>query len=237
MTAPEPEQPNGHQLTRQRMYGMKVSLVRNVLEANDSIAIENQKYFGDFGVKAINMMSSPGAGKTTLISETILSLKNVLNIAVIEGDIQSTHDAEKIALTGAQVVQINTGGACHLDANMIGVTLKQMDLDPVDLVIIENVGNLVCPADFNVGEDCKVMLLSVTEGDDKPQKYPLMFQKSRVLLINKIDLLPYIDCSIEKIRSEALSINPSIKIFEVSAKTKQGLDGWYEWLRSAAKEK
>lgn len=213
---------------------MKVSLVRNVLEANDRIAAENRAYFERFGVKAINMMSSPGAGKTTLLTETIQSLKSGLNIAVIEGDIQSTHDAEKIAHTGAQVVQINTGGACHLDANMIGVTLKQMDLDAADLVIIENVGNLVCPADFEVGEDCKVMLLSVTEGDDKPLKYPLMFQKSCVLLINKIDLLPYIDCDVEKIRSEALSINPSIEIFEVSAKTGEGLDGWYEWLRAAA---
>ena len=219
------------------MDDMKVSLVRNVLEANDRIAAENKAYFDDLGVKAINMMSAPGAGKTTLISETIRSLRSGMNIAVIEGDIQSTRDAEKISLTGAQVVQINTGGACHLDANMISVTLKQMDLDPVDLVIIENVGNLVCPADFDVGEDCKVMLLSVTEGDDKPLKYPLMFQKSRVLLINKIDLLPYIDCDIQKIRSEALSINPSMEIFEVSAKTKQGLDGWYEWLRSIAKGK
>ena len=216
---------------------MKVSLVRNVLEANDRIAAENKAYFERFGVKAINMMSSPGAGKTTLLAETIRALNGELNIAVIEGDIQSTHDAEKIAETGAQVVQINTGGACHLDANMIGVTLKEMDLSTADLVIVENVGNLVCPADFEVGEDCKVMLLSVTEGDDKPLKYPLMFQKSCVLLINKIDLLPYIDCDVEKIRSEARAINPSIEIFDVSARTGEGLDGWYGWLRSAAKGK
>lgn len=216
---------------------MKVSLVRNVLEANDRIAVQNKKYFDDIGVMVINMMSSPGAGKTTLISETIRALKGVLNIAVIEGDIQSTYDAEKIALTGAPVVQINTGGACHLDANMISVTLEQLDLASVDLAIIENVGNLVCPADFNVGEDCKVMLLSVTEGDDKPMKYPLMFQVSSVLLINKIDLLPYIDCDVEKIKTDARSINPSIEIFEVSAKTREGLEGWCGWLKAKAAEK
>ena len=216
---------------------MKVSLVRNVLEANDRIAVHNKKYFDDIGVMVINMMSSPGAGKTTLISETIRKLKGVLNIAVIEGDIQSTYDAEKIALTGAQVVQINTGGACHLDANMISVTLEQLDLTASDLAIIENVGNLVCPADFNVGEDCKVMLLSVPEGDDKPMKYPLMFQVSSVLLINKIDLLPYIDCDVEKIKTDARSINPSIEIFEVSAKTGKGLDEWCGWLKAKAAEK
>jgi hydrogenase nickel incorporation protein HypB len=216
---------------------MKVSLVRNVLEANDRIAVQNKKYFDDIGVMVVNMMSSPGAGKTTLISETIRAFKGVLNIAVIEGDIQSTSDAEKIALTGAPVVQINTGGACHLDANMINVTLDQLDLASTDLAIIENVGNLVCPADFNVGEDCKVMVLSVTEGDDKPMKYPLMFQVSRVLIINKIDLLPYIDCDVEKIKTDARSINPSIKIFEVSAKTKAGLDNWCGWLKAKAAEK
>ncbi|RJQ50711.1 MAG: hydrogenase accessory protein HypB [Desulfobacteraceae bacterium] len=213
---------------------MKVSVVRNVLEANDRIAIQNRKSFDDFGVKVINMMSGPGAGKTTLIAETIRSLKHAVEIAVIEGDIQSTHDAEIIATTGAQVVQINTGGACHLDANMVSVALAQIDLTAADLLIIENVGNLVCPADFKLGEDCKVMLLSVTEGDDKPLKYPLMFQESSVLLINKIDLLPYIDCDVEKIKTDARSINPSIEIFEVSAKTKSGLEGWYAWLRSKA---
>ena len=216
---------------------MKVSLVRNVLEANDRIAAQNKKYFEDRGVTAINMMSAPGAGKTTLISETIRALKGVLSIAVIEGDIQSTHDAEKIALTGAPVVQINTGGACHLDANMISGTLEELDLGGVDLVIIENVGNLVCPAEFNVGEDGKVMLLSATEGDDKPLKYPLMFQVSSVLLINKIDLLPHIDCDIEKIKTDARSINPAIRIFEISAKAGEGLDGWYGWLKAKTAEK
>ena len=216
---------------------MKVSLVRNILEANDRIAIQNKKIFADNGVVVINMMSGPGAGKTTLIENTIRSLKDELTIAVIEGDIQSTHDAEVISATGAQVVQINTGGACHLDANMISETLGRLDLGSVDLLIIENVGNLVCPAEFNVGEHCKIMLLSVSEGDDKPMKYPLMFHESSALLINKIDLLPYVDCSVEKIRNESLKINPDMKIFEVSCKTEQGLSEWHDWLKILAHKK
>ena len=211
---------------------IKISLVKNILDANEKIAAQNRQFFADKGVMAINMMSAPGAGKTTLIEDTIRSLKNELNIAVIEGDIQSTYDAEAISATGAQVVQINTGGACHLDANMINETLSQLDLNPVDLLIIENVGNLVCPADFNLGEYCKVMLLSTSEGDDKPLKYPLMFHESSVLLINKIDLLPYVDCSIEKIRQESLKINPGLTIFEISCKTRLGLNDWHDWLKA-----
>lgn len=216
---------------------IKISLVKNILEANERIAAQNRQFFADKGVMAINMMSAPGAGKTTLIEDTIRSLKNELNIAVIEGDIQSTYDAEAISATGAQVVQINTGGACHLDANMINETLSQLDLNPVDLLIIENVGNLVCPAEFNLGEYCKVMLLSTSEGDDKPLKYPLMFHESSVLLINKIDLLPYVDCSIEKIRRESLRINPDLTIFEISCKTRQGLNDWHDWLKAERQKK
>jgi len=154
---------------------------------------------------------------------------------VIEGDIQTTYDADRIAATGAQAVQINTGGACHLDANMISQTLDQLDLDSVDLLIIENVGNLVCPAEFKLGEDYRITLLSVTEGDDKPVKYPLMFDVSQVLLINKIDLIPYIDCDIKKIRDGALRINPNLEIFEISCKTGEGLGHWYDWLRGKVK--
>lgn len=182
-------------------------------------------------------MSAPGSGKTTLIEQTIRTLSPKIQIAVIEGDIQSTYDAEKIAATGVPVVQINTGGACHLDANMIHETLKQLNFEELDLLIIENVGNLVCPAEFNVGEDYKVMLLSVPEGDDKPLKYPMMFHESSVLLINKIDLLPYLECDIQKIRQEARKINSRIDIFEVSGKTKQGLDAWFDWLKNKIKEK
>ena len=216
---------------------MKVSLVKNILHANEKISIMNKELFSEKGILVINMMSAPGAGKTTLIASTIRALKNEMKIAVIEGDIQSTYDAEIIAATGAQVVQINTGGACHLDGNMIRETFDQFDLDSIDLLIVENVGNLVCPAEFNVGEDYKIMLLSLPEGDDKPLKYPLMFNESSVLLINKIDLQQYIDASANKIREESLKINPDLEIFEISGKTNEGLESWYNWLRKKIAEK
>jgi len=216
---------------------MKVSLVTNILKANDRIAEQNKQFFDEKGILVINMMSAPGAGKTTLIEHTINALKNDYQIGVIEGDIQSTYDADKIAATGVPVVQINTDGACHLDGNMIRQTFDQFNFDGMDLLIVENVGNLVCPAEFGMGEDFKVMLLSVPEGDDKPLKYPLMFHESSALLINKIDLLPYVDCSVEKVRTESLKINSSLEIFEVSGKTKQGLTNWYDWLKSRIDEK
>jgi len=216
---------------------MKVSLVTNILQVNERIAGQNKRLFDEKGVLVINIMSAPGAGKTTLIEQTIRVLKNEYRIAVIEGDIQSTYDADKIAATGVPVIQINTGGACHLDGNMISQTFDKLDFDAMDLLIIENVGNLVCPAEFNMGEDFKVMLLSVPEGDDKPLKYPLMFHESSALLINKIDLLPYVDCSTEKIRNESLKINPDLAIFEISAKRGDGLNGWLDWLRLKLKEK
>jgi hydrogenase nickel incorporation protein HypB len=216
---------------------MRVPLVTNILKANDAIAENNRKFFADKNILVINIISSPGSGKTTLIENTIKSIKDEIKIAVIEGDIQSTYDADRIATTGAQAVQINTLGGCHLDANMISNALNELDLDSINLLIIENVGNLVCPAEFKLGEDYKVMLLSVPEGDDKPLKYPLIFSESSVLLVNKIDLLPYIDCSVEKIRNESLKINPNLEIIEVSCKTGQGLSNWYGWLREKIKEK
>ncbi|OQX87080.1 hydrogenase accessory protein HypB [candidate division KSB1 bacterium 4484_87] len=216
---------------------MKVPLVKNILEANDKISDLNKRFFDDKNVLVVNIMSSPGAGKTTLISNTINALKDEFKIGVIEGDIQSTYDAEKIAETGAQVVQINTGGACHLDGNMIRDTFDQLDFDNMDLLIVENVGNLVCPAEFQMGEDFKVMLLSIPEGDDKPLKYPLMFHESSVLLVNKIDLLPYIECDVDKIKKESLKINPEIKIFEVSGKIGTGLDQWFNWLKEKIRQK
>ncbi|MEK7396286.1 MAG: hydrogenase nickel incorporation protein HypB [Candidatus Poribacteria bacterium] len=215
---------------------MRVPLVTNILKANDAIANQNRKTFSDKNLLAINVISSPGAGKTTLIQKTITSLKDDLTIAVIEGDIQSTYDADRISETGAQVVQINTGGGCHLDANMVSNALTQLDLSAVDLLIIENVGNLVCPAEFDLGEHFKIMLLSVPEGDDKPLKYPLVFYESNALLINKIDLLPYVDCDIRKIKNEVVKINPQISIFEISCKTGQGLQGWYDWLKAKVRE-
>ncbi|MCL5024646.1 MAG: hydrogenase nickel incorporation protein HypB [Nitrospirae bacterium] len=210
---------------------MKVKVVTRILEANDRIAEENRKRFREHNVLVINLMSAPGAGKTTLLEKTIRALDGALKIGVIEGDIAGTDDAERISGTGVPVVQINTGGACHLDANMISEVLPDVPLGELDVLIIENVGNLVCPAEFKVGEDMKVMLLSVTEGHDKPLKYPLMFRESSVMILNKIDLLDRLDVDIDKIRKDALSLNPSIKIFEVSGKTGEGISAWAEWLR------
>ncbi|MBU0990070.1 MAG: hydrogenase nickel incorporation protein HypB [Proteobacteria bacterium] len=214
---------------------MKISVVKNILEANERIARENRAIFDEKDLLVFNLMSSPGAGKTSLLEKTIGALKEDLQIGVIEGDIQSSRDAERIAAKGIPVVQINTGGACHQDGNMIRDTFQEFDFDALDLLVVENVGNLVCPAEFSVGEDFKAMILSVTEGEDKPAKYPLMFHESEVLLINKIDLLPYVDCSLEKIREEALKVNPRLRIFEISCKTEEGLDAWYDWLREEVK--
>ena len=216
---------------------MKIPIVKQVLEANDRIAEENKRLFEGKKLLVINLMSGPGAGKTTLLVKTIQTLKDQYRIGVIEGDIQSTYDAEKIVSAGAPAVQINTGGACHLDANMVREALAQLDLDSLDILIVENVGNLVCPAEFNLGEGYKVALLSVAEGDDKPLKYPLIFHESSLLLVNKTDLLPYVDCSVKKVREESLKINPRLEIFEVSCKTGEGLTRWFEWLRGKVKKK
>ena len=210
---------------------LKVPVVRNILEANERLAEDNRRIFRQAGLLVINLMSGPGAGKTSLLERTIEALQDEIRIGVIEGDIQSSYDAERISQKGVQVVQLNTGGACHLDGNMIKSSLDALDLDTLDLLVVENVGNLVCPAEFNVGEDMKAMILSVPEGDDKPLKYPLMFQESRALLINKIDLLPYVNCDVGKIRERALQLNANLEIFEISCRTGEGLDGWADWLR------
>ncbi|MFA4828219.1 MAG: hydrogenase nickel incorporation protein HypB [Thermodesulfovibrionales bacterium] len=209
---------------------MKVKVVTRILEANERIAADNRRIFDDSGVYVINLMSAPGAGKTSLLERTIKELNKKLKVAVIEGDIAGTQDAERIGNLGVPVIQINTGGACHLDANMINEVLGELPLKEVELLFIENVGNLVCPAEFNVGEDMKMMLLSITEGDDKPLKYPLMFQESSALILNKIDLLQYTNVSIDKIKKDAMSLSPSIKIFEISCKTGEGISEWTDWL-------
>jgi len=209
---------------------VKVSVVKNVLAANDRIANENRELFDKNKVYVINLMSSPGAGKTSLVERTILALRDKYKIGVIEGDIQDTYDADRIAKLDIPVVQINTGGACHIDGNMIREALPVFDLSKTDLLIVENVGNLVCPAEFKIGENVKIMLLSTPEGADKPAKYPLMFQESAALLINKIDLMPYVDFDLEKAKHDALSLHQDLKIFEVSCKTAAGLDGWIAWL-------
>jgi hydrogenase nickel incorporation protein HypB len=178
----------------------------------------------------INLMSSPGAGKTSLVERTIAALRNRYGIAVIEGDIQDTCDAKRIAKLDIPVVQINTGGDCHIDGNMIREAFPAFDFSKMDLLIVENVGNLVCPAEFKIGENMKVMLLSTPEGADKPAKYPLMFQESSALLINKIDLMPHVDFDLEKARRDSLALNKHLKIFEVSCKSGAGLDDWFSWL-------
>ncbi|MCL0062234.1 hydrogenase nickel incorporation protein HypB [Thermodesulfovibrionales bacterium] len=214
---------------------MKLKIASKILDANERIAQDNKRVFSSMGVYVINLMSSPGAGKTSLLEMTINELDGRLKVGVIEGDITGTDDAARINALGIPVVQINTGSACHLDANMINEVLGDLPLNDLDIVFIENVGNLVCPAEFNVGEDIKTMVLSLPEGDDKPLKYPLMFQESDALIINKIDLKPFLGVSIEKIKSDALSLNPSIRIFEVSCKTGEGIDEWAKWLHSTLK--
>ena len=216
---------------------MQLTVGRSVLEANDRVAAENHRLFQEKGVYVLNLMSSPGAGKTSLLERTVEALKDRVRMGVIEGDVQSSRDAERVAQKGIQAVQINTDGGCHLEAAMVREASAAFELGDLDLLIVENVGNLVCPAEFNVGEDSKVMILSVAEGDDKPMKYPFMFQECEVLLINKIVLLPYVDCSVEKIRTEARQLNPKQTIFEVSCRTGQGLEQWYDWLLARAGRK
>jgi hydrogenase nickel incorporation protein HypB len=199
---------------------VKVTVVKNILDANDRIAAENRSLFDSKGIYVINVMSSPGAGKTSLVERTIQALGSRYRIGVIEGDIQDTFDADRVAALGTPVVQINTGGACHIDANMVREALPGLDLDRMDLLINENVGNLVCPAEFAIGENCK----------DKPAKYPSMFKESAALVINKIDLMPYVDFDMARARRAALTINQDLRIFEVSCRTSEGLDAWFRWL-------
>jgi len=223
-----------------RSMKIKVPVVRHILEANERLAQENRRVFRDAGLFVVNLMSGPGAGKTSLLERTIDALHQEIRIGVIEGDIQSSCDAERIGQKGVQVVQLNTGGSCHLDGNMIKSSLEALDLKQLDLLMVlmvENVGNLVCPAEFNLGEDMKAMILSIAEGDDKPLKYPLMFQESRVLIINKIDLLPYVDCHVGTMRERALQLNANLEIFEVSCRTGEGLNPWFDWLRRQVRER
>jgi hydrogenase nickel incorporation protein HypB len=211
---------------------MKLKLANKILTANERIAEGNRKSFDERGIFVINLISSPGAGKTTLLETTIRALGDQVNLGVIEGDIMGTDDAERIDRLGVPVVQINTGGACHLDASMISDVLDELPLDSIRLLFIENVGNLVCPAEFKLGEDIKVAILSLTEGHDKPLKYPIIFQESKALLISKIDLRPFLDVDVEKIKRDARSLNPSLEIFEVSSKTGEGIEPWVKWIKT-----
>ena len=216
---------------------MEIPLVRNVLEANDRIAEELRALFARKNILCLNLMSSPGAGKTSLLERTLTDLKDEFSMAVVEGDLQTDNDAQRVAATGAQAVQINTEGGCHLDSSMVMDAVRALDLDGLDILFVENVGNLVCPAEFDVGEDYKVALLSVAEGDDKPQKYPLLFHISAVMILNKVDLLPYVDFDLDKAAAHATTLNSAIKVMPLSARTGEGLDAWYDWLRQVRKAK
>jgi hydrogenase nickel incorporation protein HypB len=213
-----------------------ITIQEDIMEANDQQADLNQVRLNERGVLMVNIMSSPGSGKTSLITQTIENLKNTLRIAVIEGDIASTIDAEHVSELGIPVIQINTAGGCHLDANMIKQAFDNLPIDAVDLLFIENVGNLVCPAEFFLGEHRRAMLLSLPEGHDKPWKYPLMFTEADVVLLNKTDLSPYLDFDREAFRKVVAGLNPSGKIFPVSCKTGEGLDRWYAWLKTETAE-
>jgi len=215
---------------------MEIDVSRPVLESNHTIAAQTRQELAEKGIFVINMMSSPGAGKTSLLERTIEGLKGELRLAVVEGDVQTSHDAERIAGHGVPAVQINTQGACHLNAKMVVQALSELELDGLDLLVVENVGNLICPASFELGEQARVMLLSTTEGEDKPSKYPLMFRQSNVLIVNKIDLLPHLPFSMEKLRQEAYKIQSDLTLFELSALTGEGLEPWLNWLRRGVAE-
>ncbi|SRR6266536_2091535 len=218
----------------------KVTIAQNILAANDTIAQEIQRSLAVRGIRTINIMSSPGAGKTTLLERTIERLhgyRGHLGIGVIEGDVETSADAERIEAAGAETVQINTRGACHLEAHMIRDALAEIELARIELLFVENIGNLVCPAAWNLGEDTRVVVVSTTEGDDKPAKYPQMFAASEVMIVNKLDLLPYVDYDVEKVKRHALAINPHLRIFEMSCRTGAGLDAWCDWLLNFAAEK
>lgn len=214
----------------------KVTIAQNILAANETIAQEIRQTLAARGIRIINMMSSPGAGKTTLLEQTIGRSRGQPGIAVIEGDIETSADAERIEAVGAETVQINTRGACHLEAHMVRAALEKIDLAHVDLLFIENIGNLVCPSAWDLGEDMRVIIVSTTEGDDKPAKYPPMFASSQVMVVNKLDLLPYTDYDLAKVKRQALAINPHLRIFEMSCRTGEGLDAWCEWLQELPKK-
>lgn len=209
----------------------RVEIVKKILDSNEQLAEQNRKKLDEHQVFAINVMASPGAGKTTFILQTIKNLAEGMRLAVIEGDTAPvTIDADKIAAAGIVAVQINTGGECHLDANMVSLALDQLDLDETDLLLIENVGNLICPASFKLGNHANILISSTPEGDDKPYKYPNIYRNLDVLIINKTDLLPYLDFRMDYFREGVEMLNPGLKTFAVSSKTGEGFQDWMEWL-------
>ncbi|HUZ47533.1 MAG TPA: hydrogenase nickel incorporation protein HypB [Terriglobia bacterium] len=216
----------------------RVPLERKVLSENDRLAADLRASFLRHGILCLNLISSPGAGKTSLLERTLAALARDERVAVLTGDIQTDNDARRLARFGFPVRQISTGGTCHLDARMVDRALSEWRLDELDLLLVENVGNLVCPASYDLGEEAKIVLLSVAEGDDKPLKYPAIFSRAELLVLNKTDLLPYVPFSLDQARENARRVNPRIEILEVSCTAKEGIDSWIEWLngrRAAAK--
>ena len=210
----------------------KVTIEKKVLSENDRIAGQIREDLKSRKILCLNMVSSPGSGKTSLLERTLQALKSELEIAVVAGDVQTDNDANRLVKAGCKLVRpIVTGGACHLDANMVIKALKELNLDDTDLLIIENVGNLVCPSSYDLGEDMKVVLISTTEGDDKPLKYPAMFRRSSVMVINKTDLIGTSDFDIERVKANALQINGNLTILETSCRSGDGLDNWFDWLK------
>jgi hydrogenase nickel incorporation protein HypB len=220
---------------------VKKVVLENVLDANDTLARANRDAFDRAGTYTINMMSSPGAGKTALLERTLERLRGELSLGVLEGDVQTTLDADRLARFHIPLVQVNTdpgfGGECHLDANMVRSGLGELPLDDIDILVIENVGNLVCPAEFRVGEDVRVMVYSVTEGEEKPLKYPLMFRSADLVLVNKVDLLEYLEFDLEQFLGNLDAVNPGVGRILTSARTGQGVDEWCEWLAGCIPER
>jgi len=214
----------------ERPAGVKIAVETDILAKNNRFAADNRRLFRAEGIFALNLVSSPGSGKTTILERTLRDLAGKIRCGVIEGDQQTDNDARRIAATGVPVKQINTGAGCHLDAHMVGHALEELPITALDLLFIENVGNLVCPASFDLGEHHKVVVLSVTEGEDKPLKYPQMFHAADVMLLNKIDLLPHLDFDLEKCLEMARRVSPGIRIFQLSAKSGAGMAEWYQWL-------
>jgi hydrogenase nickel incorporation protein HypB len=224
----------------QRSGTREIKVVRRVLDVNDRMAEQNRRLFAEKGIFVLNVMSSPGSGKTTTLEKTLVQIMPEIKTAVIVGDICTTHDADRLAGTGAPVVQINTdefGGDCHLVAHVVEKAASTLELDDIEFLVVENVGNLVCPAEFDIGEDSRVVILSVTEGEDKPVKYPLMFRQCEVALLNKIDLLPYLDFDKQKAVDYIHQVHPQMPIFEISAKTGEGFGPWIEWLKNKIRQK
>ena len=214
---------------------MQIPVVRNVLEANEKLAQVVRERVR--GILTLNLISSPGAGKTTLLERTLTDLSSEFKMAVIEGDLQTDNDARRVAATGVQAVQIDTDGGCHLDSKLVLQAMDHLDMEGLDILFIENVGNLVCPTEFDLGEDAKVGILSVTEGDEKPEKYPLLFNLAKALVLNKVDLLPYVNFDVERAVTFARRLNKDLPVFQVSCTKGEGLKDWYTWLRAQVKLK